>query len=84
MSSENFTITEHVVPGCHIREYPGSTVNQEDVLHLHVKQYTPRNQAQPVPKDAVTIIAAHGAALPKVVPFLSDQVEPLLCVILRG
>ncbi|GLA16443.1 hypothetical protein AnigIFM62618_003022 [Aspergillus niger] len=65
MSSEKFTITEHVVPGCHIREYPGSTVNQEDVLHLHVKQYTPRNQAQPVPKDAVTIIAAHGAALPK-------------------
>ncbi|RAL14752.1 uncharacterized protein BO97DRAFT_422104 [Aspergillus homomorphus CBS 101889] len=65
MSSENFIITEHVVPGCHIREYPGSTVNQEDVLHLHVKQYTPKSQAQPVPKDTVTIIAAHGAALPK-------------------
>lgn len=42
MSSEKFTITEHVVPGCHIREYPGSTVQQEDVLGLHVKQYTPQ------------------------------------------
>ncbi|OJJ67267.1 hypothetical protein ASPBRDRAFT_136499 [Aspergillus brasiliensis CBS 101740] len=65
MSTEKFIITEHVVPGCHLREYPGSTINQEDVLHLHVKQYTPKSQAQPVPKDAVTIIAAHGAALPK-------------------
>lgn len=66
MSSENFTVTEHAVPGCHIREYPGSTVHQEDILNLHVKQYTPKNQAEPVPADAITIIAAHGAALPKV------------------
>ncbi|KAJ5549322.1 hypothetical protein N7513_006556 [Penicillium frequentans] len=65
MSTENFTITEHVVPGCHIREYPGSTVNQEDVLELHVKQYTPKNQILPDPSDAITLIAAHGVALPK-------------------
>ncbi|GLA02135.1 hypothetical protein AnigIFM60653_001534 [Aspergillus niger] len=65
MSSENFSVTEHAVPGCHIREYPGSTVHQEDILNLHVKQYTPKNQAEPVPADAITIIAAHGAALPK-------------------
>ncbi|GJP96886.1 hypothetical protein CBS63078_8438 [Aspergillus niger] len=65
MSSENFNVTEHAVPGCHIREYPGSTVHQEDILNLHVKQYTPKNQAEPVPADAITIIAAHGAALPK-------------------
>lgn len=66
MSSEKFNVTEHAVPGCHIREYPGSTVHQEDILKLHVKQYTPKNQAEPVPADAITIIAAHGAALPKV------------------
>lgn len=66
MSTENLTITEHVVPGCHIREYPGSTVNQEDVLELHVKQYTPKNQKLPIPSDAITLIAAHGVALPKV------------------
>lgn len=68
MSTENFSITEHVVPGCHIREYPGSTVNQEDVLELHVKQYTPKNQRLPLPSDAITLIAAHGVALPKVSP----------------
>ncbi|RAK89385.1 toxin biosynthesis protein-like protein [Aspergillus costaricaensis CBS 115574] len=65
MSSEKFNVTEHAVPGCHIREYPGSTVHKEDILKLHVKQYTPKNQAEPVPADAITIIAAHGAALPK-------------------
>ncbi|RAK98073.1 alpha/beta hydrolase [Aspergillus ibericus CBS 121593] len=65
MSSDKFTITEHVVPCCHIREYPGSTVQQEDLLKLHVKQYTPKHQPQPVPPDAITFIAAHGAALPK-------------------
>ncbi|KAJ5651932.1 hypothetical protein N7507_009358 [Penicillium longicatenatum] len=65
MSTEKFTITEHVVPGCHIREYPGSTLHQEDVLELHVKQYTPKNQELPIPSDAITLIAAHGVALPK-------------------
>lgn len=68
MSTENFSITEHVVPGCHIREYPGSTVHQEDVLELHVKQYTPKNQTLPIPSDAITLIAVHGTALPKVSP----------------
>ncbi|PLB48303.1 putative hydrolase [Aspergillus steynii IBT 23096] len=65
MSTDRFTITEHIPPGCHIREYPGSTVNQEDVLQLHIKQYTPKDQPQPVPADAITFIAAHGTALPK-------------------
>lgn len=66
MSTENFIITEHVVPGCHIREYPGSTVHQEAVLELHVQQYTPKTQKLPIPSDAITLIAAHGVALPKV------------------
>ncbi|KAJ6114548.1 toxin biosynthesis protein-like protein [Penicillium sp. IBT 16267x] len=65
MSTDCFDITEHVVPGCHIWEYPGSTVHQEDVLELHVKQYTPKNQKLPLPSDAITIIAAHGIGLPK-------------------
>lgn len=63
MSSEHFTVTEHVVPGCYLREYPGSTIHQEDLLKLHVKQYTPKRPPSP---DAVTVIAAHGAGLPKV------------------
>ncbi|KAK4864779.1 hypothetical protein LT330_001402 [Penicillium expansum] len=64
MSREKFTITEHLVPGSHIREYPGSTVRQEDILMLHVKQYTPRYEG-PVPADAISLIAAHGLGLPK-------------------
>ncbi|KAB8218153.1 hypothetical protein BDV33DRAFT_232339 [Aspergillus novoparasiticus] len=61
MSSNNFRITEHIVPGCHIREYAGSTAGrQEDVLRLHVKQYTPRERPEPLTSEAVTIIAAHG------------------------
>lgn len=65
MSTEKFTITEHLVPGSHIREYPGSTVNQQDVLKIHVKHYAPKREG-PVPDDAITFIATHGVGLPKV------------------
>ncbi|KAJ6024239.1 toxin biosynthesis protein-like protein [Penicillium herquei] len=65
MSSDRFTVTEHEISGSHIREYPGSTIDQEAVLKLHIKQYTPKNQPYPVPKDAITFIVAHGSALPK-------------------
>lgn len=65
--SEKFIVTEHLVPGSHIREYPGSTINQEAVLQLHIKQYTPKDQPQTIPKDAITFIVAHGVALPKVI-----------------
>ncbi|GMG13356.1 unnamed protein product [Aspergillus oryzae] len=69
MSSNNFRITEHIVPGCHILEYAGSTAGrQEDVLRLHVKQYTPLNPPEPLSPEAVTIIAAHGVGLAKVYP----------------
>ncbi|KAG6993744.1 abhydrolase domain-containing protein mpaH [Physcia stellaris] len=40
--SAMFSIKEHLVPTCHIREYPGTTAHsQEEVLRLHVKQYIP-------------------------------------------
>ncbi|PWY87545.1 hypothetical protein BO70DRAFT_196423 [Aspergillus heteromorphus CBS 117.55] len=66
MSTDRFEISEHVVPGCHIREYPGSTAgHQEEVLHLHVKQYSPKDQLDPVPSDAITFIAAHAIGFPK-------------------
>lgn len=69
MSSNNFRISEHIVPGGHIREYAGSTAGrQEDVLRLHVKQYTPLNPPEPLSPEAVTIIAAHGVGLAKVYP----------------
>ncbi|KAK1146880.1 hypothetical protein N8T08_002206 [Aspergillus melleus] len=66
MSTTNFNVTEHTIPAGHIREYAGSTANsQEDVLQLHVKQYTPKEQSLPLSSNAVTIVAAHGVALAK-------------------
>lgn len=63
-----FRIRAHKVPACHIREYAGSTAaRQEEELHLHVKQYTPlRALPEAGAGDALTVIAAHGVGLPKV------------------
>ena len=62
-----FTVHEHVVPGQHIREYPGATNrNQEEVLILSVKQYTPTYAPDNIPTNALTIIGAHGIGFPKV------------------
>ena len=66
MFPANFNVTSHIIPACYIREYAGSTVDQEDQLHLHVKQYTPLDIPDPVPAGAVTIIAAHAVGFPKV------------------
>ena len=71
MSSFPFRIVEHIVPCQHIREYPQATAgSQEDILHLAVKQYIPRDNSEPQPGD-VTIISAHGNSFPKV--SLSDS-----------
>ncbi|EAW10659.1 putative toxin biosynthesis protein [Aspergillus clavatus NRRL 1] len=60
-----FRIVEHQVPCQHIREYPGATANeQEDVLHLAVKQYIPLDNPDPQPGD-VTILATHANGFPK-------------------
>ncbi|PYH94541.1 hypothetical protein BO71DRAFT_483702 [Aspergillus ellipticus CBS 707.79] len=65
MSTASFHVQEHRIPACHVREYAGSTVDQEDVLQLHVKQYTPRGLPDPVPAHALTLIAAHAVGFPK-------------------
>jgi pimeloyl-ACP methyl ester carboxylesterase len=65
MASKFFNITEHKVPCQHIREYPqGTSGSQNEVLYLHVKQYTPLNNTDPQPGD-VTIIGAHANGFPK-------------------
>ncbi|TGJ88242.1 hypothetical protein E0Z10_g584 [Xylaria hypoxylon] len=65
MSSFPFHVKEHVVPGQHIREWARGTANsQEDVLNLHVKQYTPKDNPSPQPGD-VTILGAHANGFPK-------------------
>jgi len=66
MSSTIFSLQEHTLPCCHIREYPLATADtQEDILQLAIKQYTPNDNANPQPGD-VTIIGAHANGFPKV------------------
>ncbi|EXJ85030.1 hypothetical protein A1O3_05705 [Capronia epimyces CBS 606.96] len=61
----SFHIVEHTVPCQHIRQYPRAlSGSQEDVLHLAVKQYIPKDNPNPQPGD-VTIIGAHANGFPK-------------------
>lgn len=61
-----FAIEEHVVPACHIREYPGATAHsQEEVLHLHVKQYIPLEVLDDTLVQ-VSLVGAHAIGFPKV------------------
>jgi hypothetical protein len=65
MSSQYFWKDEHSVEASHIRGFPRATgTNQEEVLHLAVKQYTPLSNTNPKPGD-ITIIAAHANGFPK-------------------
>ncbi|TKA79379.1 hypothetical protein B0A55_02845 [Friedmanniomyces simplex] len=65
MSAAIFRITEHSVPTSHIREYPRSTADdQEDVLHLAVKQYTPKESSFRAQSE-VTVIGGHANGFPK-------------------
>jgi len=65
MSTAIFRVQEHSLPTSHIREYPRATADdQEDVLQLAVKQYTPRESFKA--KNEVTVIGAHANGFPKV------------------
>ncbi|KAI0152716.1 Alpha/beta hydrolase family-domain-containing protein [Xylariaceae sp. FL1272] len=65
MSSFPFHIKTHEVECQHIREWPRATANaQEDTLHLHVKQYIPKDNPNPKPGD-ITIIGAHACGFSK-------------------
>lgn len=60
-----FSVKEHVVPTCHIREYPGATAHsQEEILQLHVKQYTPLDAVEDT-SGSVTLIGTHAIGFPK-------------------
>jgi hypothetical protein len=66
VASGPFKIVEHVAECQHIREYPRATATeQEEVLHLAVKQYIPLDNPNPQPGD-ITIIGAHANGFPKV------------------
>ncbi|EMD01191.1 hypothetical protein BAUCODRAFT_144742 [Baudoinia panamericana UAMH 10762] len=64
MSTAAFRVHEHTIPSAHIRGYPRATIDdQEEVLHLAVKQYTPRHAFKC--KHQVTVIGAHANGFPK-------------------
>ena len=65
MSSNLFKIIQHTIPCQHIRDYPQATAyEQEDVLHLAVKQYVPLDNPNPQPGD-ITIVGTHACGFPK-------------------
>uniref|UniRef100_A0A093VIB3 Peroxisomal membrane protein LPX1 n=1 Tax=Talaromyces marneffei PM1 TaxID=1077442 RepID=A0A093VIB3_TALMA len=64
MATSPFIITEHIVDGQHIREYPHATRRGDDALKLVAKRYTPKSNPNPQLGD-VTIIGAHGSGFPK-------------------
>lgn len=65
--SSIFEIKEHIISASHIREYPRATTNrQDDVLLLHVKQYTPKSNPAPQNGD-ISIIGAHANGFPKAI-----------------
>ncbi|MCJ1360420.1 MAG: hypothetical protein MMC33_010425 [Icmadophila ericetorum] len=66
MSKAFFRVQERTCPVQHIREYPDATArNQNEVLHLSIKQYIPLDRAESPPSDALTIVAAHANGFPK-------------------
>ena len=64
MSAANFSITEHVLPCQHIREYPCGVKSELATLKLAVKEYRPLDNIDAAP-GSVTIIAAHANGLVK-------------------
>lgn len=60
-----FVVTEHIIDGQHIREYPNAAVDPNPTFKLVLKRYTPVDNPNPQPGD-VTIIGAHGCGFPKV------------------
>ena len=70
MSSSSFSVTEHILPCQHIREYPHAVKSEPAILQLAIKEYRPLNNPDAVP-GSVTIIAAHANGIPK------ETYEPL-------
>ncbi|KAM0279000.1 hypothetical protein ACHAQH_004868 [Verticillium albo-atrum] len=63
--SSPFTITEQILPGAYIREFPhGLGTSQESTVRLAVKIYTPKDNTSPQPGD-ITVVATHANGFPK-------------------
>ncbi|KAK0514229.1 hypothetical protein JMJ35_002846 [Cladonia borealis] len=65
-----FSVTEHILPGQHIRGYPYGVKSEPAKLRLAIKEYRPLDNIDAAP-GSVTIIAAHANGLVK------ETYEPL-------
>lgn len=83
--SSIFTVREHSIPTCHIREYPRALASddQEEELQLAIKQYTPKEDAGSA-KNGVTIIGAHANGFPKVLSNGLNQFSNTMLITLSG
>ena len=70
MSASVFSVTEHILPGQHIRENPYGVKSEPATLRIAIKEYRPWDNLDAVP-GSVTIIAAHANGLVK------EAYEPL-------
>ena len=69
MFTQFFEVKTHILPTQYIREYPSATLDdQEATLHIHIKQYVPRDRDN-LQQNPVTIIAGHANAFAKVSAF---------------
>ncbi|KAL8675825.1 MAG: hypothetical protein Q9186_007570 [Xanthomendoza sp. 1 TL-2023] len=65
MSAEYWTVTEYVIPACHIRGFTRGVKDERTArLRLAVKQYVPKSPREVRP-NAMTIIMAHGVGSSK-------------------
>ena len=70
MSEAVFSVTEHILPGQHIRGYPYSVKSEPATVKLAIKEYRPLDNIDPA-SGSVTVIAAHANGLVK------ETYEPL-------
>lgn len=69
MSSQAFTIREHVIICQHFRQCRSTNISEEQSVRLCIKQYIPKDHPTPGAGDT-TVIGAHGNAFVKV--FIPD------------
>ena len=70
MSASVFSVTEHILPGQHIRGYPYGIKSEPATVKLAIKEYRPLDNIDAAP-GSVTVIAAHANGLVK------ETYEPL-------
>ena len=76
MASMPFHVRHHVIPGQYIREYPAATSeSQENILHLHINQYTPQKAVDPQVLNIMIISVAANSLIKELFKPLWDDLH---------